>query len=270
MPAKNISVHLKFNTGMSRLGFDPLDSHKLAAHFKSSKKIKLAGLCSHLLIGEDWSTTGSRTKKQLQKFQDIEKIFNRFDLSNHILNSEAAIAQFAHADEQHNILGMRPGIAIYGIKPDVQFTSEIARKRWNELQLKPVMNIFSKISHLQKINAGESVSYNAKYVADSKKIIGLVPIGYADGYMRNFSNKSKMVCGKKFVPVLGTVCMDYTMVDLTELEMTEKQLLGQKITVLGRDGDLEVSASELAKIANTNPYEVLTQISSRVPREYHD
>ncbi len=118
------------------------------------------------------------------------------------------------------------------------------------------------------INKGEKVSYSGKWSAKKKSVIGVVPIGYEDGYFRAFSNKASMLFRGKRVPVIGTVCMDYTMVDLTKVCGSKLADVGEEIVILGQQGKDEITAEELGKYAKTISYEVLTSVGSRISRVY--
>jgi alanine racemase len=270
---KKIKTHLKFDTGMNRLGFSVEDAPRLADYFKSQKKIVLDGLCSHLLAGEDWGAEASRTKEQTQLLKKVAKYFSGIQLNIHLLNSVALLAMHGHKDKVE--FGSRAGIALYGIKQEIESKNKKVRERWNEIELKPVMQLLSKIVFVQELKKGETVSYGGRFRATHDMAVAVVPIGYADGYSRHFSNKGRMLCRGHEVNVLGTVCMDFTVIDISELvesntEKNRNKLLGEEVVIIGRQKTKTIGAEWLAEMLETNSYEVFTNVGQRVPRVYHD
>ncbi len=258
-------VHLKFDTGMHRLGFSISEAEKLSEHFRSKSKLKLKALLTHLHTGEDANILNGKSFDQLKVFKIIEAYFKDFNLIHHALNS-AGFLNLAKSPELlkspliNPNLGVRPGLAIYGISP---FADE-------KYGLKPVMSLRSKIIKIHFIRSGEGVSYNQTWKADRDSVIGVVPIGYADGYLRHLSNKANVLVGEKLVPQVGNVCMDYIMVDITEIIKTRKieDILNMEVTLFGSSKNgTELPASQLAKNAGTIVWEILTSVSVRVPRE---
>ncbi len=243
-------IHLKFNTGMNRLGFDLSDAQAVHDFIVSKKCFLLQGVCTHLRNGEDAGKSKSVSEAQLKRFLSLEKIFSEEGIKFHALNSAALFS----ASSKYKKLGVRPGISLY--------SAETNKK------LRPVMSIKSEIVLSRFIEKGEKVSYSGKWTAKKKSVIGVVPIGYEDGYFRAFSNKTEMLFRGRRVPVIGTVCMDYTMVDLTKVCSGKLASVGEEIVVLGAQGAEEITAAELGKCASTISYEVLTSVGNRIPRVY--
>lgn len=263
-----VKIHLKFNTGMSRLGFSPHEVERLVSYLKNASVFQVDGLCSHLLAGEDLGTEGSRTDNQLKVLADIVKKFSGLKVPVHMLNSCALIAQASLFPAAQVMLGVRPGLSLYGVKPEILTPDAQAQDRWSEISFKPVMQVESAVAHVQHIRKGETVSYGGRFCAEKDSTIGVVAFGYADGYSRHFSNIGAMLCGGREVQVSGTVCMDFTMVDLTEIMAPDSGWIGEKVVILGQQKSKEISAERMARTINTNPYEILTSISRRVPRIY--
>ena len=270
--AANISdfnIHLKFNTGMSRLGFPPSEAKKLADYFSKNPKLNLEGVCTHLLNGEDALREDGRTREQLEIFSKIFEFFESDEIFPHVLNSSACLARFLQPENSSlKFCGARPGISLYGVKAPVASLSSELESCYEKIELRPVMRVIGKVVHVQKLANGETVSYGGRFQAKRESTIGVVPVGYADGYMRRLSSKSNMICRGQRVPVVGTVCMDFTMVDLTDVDAS----VGDEVIVLGSqklDGrSASITAQELADLAGTNAYEILTNFSARVPRVY--
>lgn len=265
-------VHLKFNTGMHRFGFSnkEADLIKLKDFFEQSQKLRLQGLCTHLMNGEDIKPAESSdysqgmTYRQLEIFSNIIQKFNNKSLVVHSLNSIALLKSLSCKEFKFWHQGVRPGLAIYG-----------GMSYFNEtFSLKLIMSLTSQIVHFQNVPRGQKVSYGGTWTAARDSVIGIVPIGYADGYSRSLSNSGYMLFRGRKVPVVGIVCMDYTLVDLTEIlhstSTTNKAQEGEEVVVIGNQGSQSIHIEEVAHNAGTIPYEMMTCIGSRVPRHYID
>jgi alanine racemase len=248
-------IHVKFNTGMNRLGFDLADAERVKNFIAQKKCFLLQGICTHLRNGDDAGKSKGVSETQLKKILQLRKIFNEAGIKFHALNSSAVFSlSSAKRLAQYADLGVRPGIGLYDSSTNKN--------------LKPVMQIKSQIVLSRFIEKGEKVSYSGRWTAKKKSVIGVVPIGYEDGYFRAYSNKAEMLFRGKRVPVIGTVCMDYTMVDLTKVCGGKLADVGEEIAILGQQGKDEITASELGGYANTISYEVLTSVGNRIPRVY--
>ena len=264
----SIPVHLKFDTGMSRLGFAPSEARRVRDFLDGQTKVRVAGVCSHLLAGEDIGSTSSRTREQIRRFAPVAKTFEGPGVRIHLWNSSGLLGAYALELMQKENWGARPGIALYGAKPKMSFSNRSARKRYEDLELKPVMSVHSEIVQIHNLRKGETVSYGGTYRARRASVIGVVPMGYADGYMRHLSSKGEMLCGGSKARVAGIVCMDYTMLDLTGVMPPKKGWLGEPVVVLGEQAAKRVHVEDLARRAKTNTYEVFTNMSGRVPRVF--
>jgi alanine racemase len=265
-----MEVHLKFNTGMNRVGFSISESQRVTNYLKRRKKLRAVGVCTHLLSGEDFGERESRSAEQSKQFAHLVETFSNSNqpIKAHIFNSGALVARHCMGLKDKSDWGARPGIALYGVKPVIESKDLNVQNKWQKIALKPVMQVRSQVVQVQAVKKGETVSYDGTFVAPRDSQIGVVPIGYADGYLRAFSNKGYMLCRGQPVPVVGTVCMDFTMIDLTDVARSKKRLVGEEVVILGQQGREWISAEDLAIIAKTNSYEILTGFSSRVPRVY--
>lgn len=264
-----IKVHVKFNTGMNRLGFNSDQHEQLKKYFKNSKKLKLSALLSHYHSGEDAYSSQGHSFKQTQELAHLVDYFSDMDVQFHLLNS-AGIANLARV-RQDNILnhylenknwGFRPGLSLYGYDP---------LKAQSCLELKPVMTLKSVVNNIRVVKAGESVSYGAQWIAKQDSLIAVVPIGYADGVHRLLSNRGKALFAGKEVPIIGRVCMDFLMLDLTSA-ITPDQMNKydeEEVILFGYDqtGQL-LSAEAAAQASETISWEVLTSVGERVPRKF--
>lgn len=248
---QDVHVHLKFNTGMQRLGFDAFELPLLKAELKNKSWIKVDGVCTHLTHGEDADLANGPSALQLKQFHEMT---NGIPGVRHAHKS-ASLAVLKEKDKHQ--VGARPGIGIYGLPHDGRSVGE---------GLRPVLTWNTEIVNTHTVEQGASVSYSGRWTAKRKSTIGVIPMGYGDGYMRILSNKGVMLCRGQRVPVVGSVCMDYILLDLTDIEGDGKVQPGEPVVVLGRQGQAEISAGELGELAGTIAYEIVTSISKRVAR----
>ena len=243
-------VHVMVDTGMSRCG-TPLDGlDDLLDHIASRPALRLASISTHFASSE--SAGDSMNAEQLERFRAATDSHARRDprLLRHTANSGAI---FFSSDSHLDMV--RPGIALYGIDPTG--TPNIERP------LKPVMRWTAPLIAIRELQAGSTVGYGHTWTADKPTRVGLVPVGYADGYPRIYSNRASMSVLGKLAPVLGRVSMDLTVIDLTSVPQT---VVGDEITIMDSDPMSAVSVYQLADWAETIPYEVFCRIGSRVKR----
>lgn len=250
-----LSVHLKFNTGMNRLGFDVKDATRLETYFSEHKQLGLSGICTHLAMGEDAAAGDGMTHTQLQAFKRAEQAFQNRNILMHVYNSAGFLSRFGHLNIES---GFRPGISLYG-EPGVETDG---------VKLKPVMTLQSEILMFHHLKPGESVSYGARWTAQRPSVVAVVAIGYADGLNRRFSNTGFMLYRGNRVPIIGTVCMDYTLIDLTDAVRGSPPQIGEEVVVFGEQRGQYLRASECASMIGTIAYEIFTSVSRRVPRVY--
>lgn len=243
----HVSIHLKIDTGMKRLGFCDIEIDKLIGELKKTDKIKIKSIFSHL-AGTDESVHDDFTKHQLGKFKNIsKKIINEFNypILRHILNS-SGIERFPEAQFEM----VRLGIGLYGFSPN------------NSDKLMNVSTLKSKISQIKIVTQGETIGYSRKGKSEKNTLIAIIPIGYADGFSRTLSNgKGKVLINGKLAPIIGNVCMDMCMADLQNIEAKEND----DVIIFGDN----YPANEQSNILNTIPYEIITGISERVKRIYY-
>ncbi len=246
---KPVKVHIKLDTGMHRLGFLPEEIDSLISRLSGNRAIFVQSVFSHLAASED-PKEDDFTRSQISQFENMAAKFKqhlRHNIRMHILNS-AGISRFHEA--QFDMV--RLGISLYGV-PTVE----------NEKgKLENVSTLKSTISQIKTIRQGETIGYNRSAKADKEMTIAIIPIGYADGLNRKLSNgNGKVYINGIAAPVVGNVCMDMCMIDITGIEAQE----GTDVIIFGREHPI----SELANAIGTIPYEVLTSISRRVKRVYY-
>jgi alanine racemase len=243
----NYPIHIKLETGMKRLGFDREMLPALIQKLATQPEIKIESIYSHLADADNPSSSfvHQQFDTYLSLAGEIEKHLS-YPVVHHLLNSEGC-ANFP----QFQLDMVRLGIGIYG------YSANPGMKK----QLEPVVAWNSSISQLKKVKPGESVGYSRKAIAEKQMTIAVIPVGYADGLRRSISNGNGGVfIDNKFCPIVGNVCMDMIMVDVTGLAVSQ----GQKVEIIGSHQTIE----DLAKAYDTIPYEVLTGISKRVHRTY--
>lgn len=249
---KNATIHLKIDTGMGRIGFRK-DTYQEILRIAELPNLYIEGIYTHFATSDQLDL--SFTREQLNAFLSIcEQLKTQgIDIPiRHVANS-AAILQFpeAHLDL------VRPGIILYGLPPSNQVGG-------NE-GFEPVMTWKARIAHIKEIQAGETVSYGRTFRAAYPTRVATVPVGYADGLHRALSNRGEMLVKGRRSAIIGRICMDQTMLDITKIPGVD---VGSLVTLLGSEGYERIDATEMAKWLETISYEVVCDISKRVPRVY--
>ncbi len=253
---KCVSVHIKVDTGMGRVGVPPEGAVELANLIEQQPSLKLEGIMTHLpssdsIAGDDISWTKKQIARFAQVVADVNNAIGRKIIA-HCANSAAVLA---HPDAWFDMV--RPGVMIYGYKPDPACPSTIA--------LKPAMSMFSKVIFTKKIPGGQSVSYGRTWKADFPTTVATIGVGYADGYNRLFSNKGRVLIKGRSYPVIGRVCMNMIMADVgADPDIS----IGDDVVLMGRDGDQEITCEEWAAKLGSIPYEVTCRIDARIPRQF--
>lgn len=266
---KPVQIHLKFNTGMNRLGFSPENAQEVFEKCWQNPKVRVQGILTHLYNGEDAQNPQGDSAGQLAGLVKVMDIFKPLNPVAHSLNTAGILncLQSREGKSPSSLLvkhawGLRPGLMIYGYNP-------LPEK--NTLPLKPVMTLKSVASTFRELEAGEVVSYGGTWKAPKKSVVAVVPIGYADGYHRILSNRADVLFLGQRVPVVGTICMDFLMVDVSKVVQGKnlKDFSEQEIILFGHSSEgVDLSAEELAQKAQTITWEILTSVGERVPRVY--
>ena len=257
LDGERIKAHIKLDTGMNRHGIDaknPMNAVEQVKKILDMECFDVEGIFTHLAVA-DTPSQENFTKLQIDRFVKVneELIKNGIDMPlKHCANS-AGVLSFP----QSYFNMVRAGIILYGCEPDFHTN--------NDLGIKPVMNLRTRISQIKEIEAGETIGYGRAYKASEKRKIATVSIGYADGLHRACSQKISMLINGKRAPQVGNICMDICMIDVTDIDDVK---LGDVVTVFGSDKKSFISADEPAKAADTICYEIITGISPRVPKFY--
>lgn len=253
---KKALVHVKVDTGMSRIGIMP-DEEGLAfmEWISSLKNIEVEGIFTHFARADEKDQKAALA--QLAQFTafvaEAERRTGRRIPLKHCSNSAAILTL-----PQANLSLVRAGITLYGLSPSGEVKRDI-------LALRPVLSLKSRLVYVKEIEAGTPVSYGGTYVSKERMRIGTVPVGYGDGYPRSLSNKgSVLICGQR-APILGRICMDQFMVDLSDIPEAQE---GEEITLIGADGTDEITMEEIGELSGRFNYELACDLGKRIPRVY--
>jgi alanine racemase len=248
---RTVRVHVKVDTGMTRLGVDAPDVRAFTESARSVTGTRVEGLFSHFASADAVETEAAQA--QLACFADAAAAVADLGLEHvHLANSAAVFAQ----PPAHFTL-VRPGLMLYGHAPAPHLAPRA--------KLRPAMRLRSAVAQVRRVPAGRAVGYGGTYVTSRPSVIATVPIGYADGYHRLASNRGWMLVRGARAPIAGRVCMDQTMLDVTDVPGVNA---GDEVVVVGSQGGETISADEVARWCETIAYEVLTSIGKRVPRVY--
>ena len=252
---KTVHIHIALDTGMTRIGYaDIPESVEEIKKIAELPNLEIEGMFTHFSRADEYDRSPAMVQlERYQKFSDLVEAAG-VEIPLHHCSNSAGIIRVPEA----NLSIVRAGITIYGIYP----SSEVER---DIVKLTPVMELKSHVTYVKEVPEGAAISYGGTYVADKKRRVATIPVGYADGYPRQLSNKGWVLIHGKKAPILGRVCMDQFMVDVTEIGDVKK---GDEVTLLGRDGDEFISIEEIGDLCGRFSYEFACDISPRVPRIY--
>lgn len=253
---KIAKIHIAVDTGMGRIGFLPTREQAKEVHrITELEGVKIEGIFTHFATADEKDK--SYANLQIKRFNEFNIYLEELGITiyfKHISNS-AAIMDFQNLPYG----GVRAGIMLYGYYP-----SNYVNK--NSVNLIPVMSLKSRIVHIKKIQEGDYVSYGRLYRASRESLIGTLPIGYADGVSRLLTGKAKVIVNGEIVPIVGRICMDQCMIDITDVPDVR---VGDEVILMGKDDrGNEITADDIAAAIGTISYEVICDISKRVPRIY--
>jgi alanine racemase len=281
----SFDVHIEIDTGMNRLGFKQNDLKELFDFLKLETRIKPVGVFSHFLKAEDWPDINGKSYAQLKLFNEITNLFKKLireepilvgskNLIFHLSSSKALNDESRRSELNSELLdyGIRPGLGLYGISQ-------------SNKSIKRVVSLKAPIVDLKWINEGETVSYDGIWTAERKTLLGVLPIGYGDGYPRSLMGKSYVLVSGQKAPIIGKICMDFMMIDLTDLvvksnvsDLSEdileewkaefNQKLNQEYVLIfgGEVHEQGQSIEELSDLAGIISYEFIVGLSSRIKR----
>lgn len=253
---KKAKVHIKVDTGMGRIGITPDEEGLEFVRFlMEHPELEVEGIFTHFAKSDETDKTSAN--HQLELFQNfIKKIQTELGITipvKHCSNS-AAILEMPQA----NMDMVRAGITTYGLYPSEEVSKDI-------VPLRAAMSLYSHIVYCKTIHAGQSVSYGGLFTATKDTRVATIPVGYGDGYPRSLSGKGYVLIHGKKAPILGRVCMDQFMVDISEIP---EAMEGDKVTLLGMDGTERITAEELGELSGRFNYEFVCDLGKRIPRVY--
>jgi len=249
-------VHVKIDTGMGRLGVRFDEVSDFAGALRKFRNIRVDGFMTHFAAADE-PACEPLTKDQTERFENAVSAFREHGFAatyRHLANSAAV---FGQPLAWGNLV--RPGGVLYGLWRDILAPEDRA------VNLRPVMSLHSRITLLKWVPAGETVGYGCTFEASRKTLVATIPIGYDDGYIRALSNRGHAIIRGVYATVIGRISMDLTLIDVTNVPGVQTE---DEVIFMGTDGDLSVSAEEIAKTAGTLSYEVTCGIGDRVPRVY--
>ena len=252
---KEVCIHLTVDTGMSRIGFQVTDeAADLCAQIAQLPGIRTEGLFSHFATADEPDLTATKAQAALFEKFDTMLCDRGLQIPTRHLDNSAGIMNFGcHCDM------VRAGIVLYGLYPSDEVDKTL-------LPLKPAMQWETAVSHVKLLEKGRAISYGGTYVTEKPTLVATIPAGYADGYRRSLSGNFYVLIKGKRAPILGRVCMDQFMVDVTDIPDVQS---GDRVVLMGNDGGQTISAADIAATAQSFNYEQVCDISRRVSRVYY-
>jgi alanine racemase len=247
-----IIVHVEIDTGMTRTGLAYETAKRSLRAMAASRYVKIDGIFSHFPVADG---NGTFTRKQVTDFKRLIRDLPKTRIKPTYLHMANSSGIFKHPNAHMQLV--RPGISLYGLasSPDIHYSTD----------LKPIMALKSRVVNTRTVKVNTAISYGHTFITKRKSRIAVVSVGYGDGYPRILSNRAEAVVNGRRVPIVGTICMDLIMIDITDVPGVK---INDIVTLIGRDGKTEVTADECAQKANTIVYEITSGIGPRVARVY--
>ena len=251
---KNALIHIALDTGMNRIGLKPTkEDASLVKKISELENIEIEGLFTHLFSADE--SDKEYAIKQIKEFESFITSLAEYGINpkiKHVSNSAGIIENLGTDFDM-----VRVGIVLYGIRP----SNEVDM---SSLNIRPVMSLYSVVTHIKFIEEGETVSYGRTFTASKRTKVATIPIGYGDGYPRSLSNKGYVLIEGKKAKILGRVCMDQMMVDVTEIGAAT---IGSKVTLVGKDKEETIRVEDLSALCTRFPYEFVCNITKIIPRQ---
>lgn len=252
---KVVPIHIKVDTGMNRIGIVADEkAYETVVKIKALKNLFIEGVFTHFAKADE--TDKSYTNRQIKLFNEFLYKLEEHQIMPKYIHASNSAGMLEFKDAHYNLV--RTGIALYGLYPSEEVSVERVR-------LRPALSIKSRVIFVKEVQEDELVSYGGTYRTTRKTKIATIPVGYADGYSRALSSKGRVIIHGKYAPVIGRVCMDQFMIDVTDIEDVKEN---DEVVLIGKSNGLEITVEEIARHMNTINYEVICLIGKRVPRVY--
>jgi alanine racemase len=250
---RSVRVHLKVDTGMGRLGMQPFEAVPFLHTMRRLRNLELVGMCTHFSL--PYERNPAFTTRQIEYFNLAVEVAERLGYTGLTLHSSSSLAVFGRDDAYFNMV--RTGVALWGLLP--------GDEHGNAGKIKPALQLKSRVLFLKDVPEGTPIGYSRTYYTPAPARIATLPVGYNDGYRTSLSNRAEVLLRGVRCPVVGRVSMDYTTVDVS---MVADAAVGDEVTLIGRDGKEEINLAEVARWADSIPYEILCGLGRRVARVY--
>lgn len=255
------AVHLKVDTGMGRLGVALAELPAVLKAFSAAPHLILEGLSTHLASSEIMDAPS--VAAQERRFEEAQRMVRAAAFSPDLIHMANTSALISRRETWNNMV--RPGVALYGYYLPFQRAGREVSGGTLRLAVKPVLTWKTRILSMRDFAANQALGYGGTYVTKAPAHVAVLPVGYADGYNRQLSNRGRVIVRDHYAPIIGSISMDLTLVDVTGIPGIA---VGDEVILLGTSDGLSVDALEHARLANSSPYEILCNISKRVPRRY--
>ena len=249
---KIINIHIEIDTGMGRTGINPREAIQYVNKIRKLNSIELEGIFTHFASAD---TDPEYTNMQIETFKKIVTELEKAGIKFKYIHSSASGGILKYLNQTNGNL-IRPGIIMYGYMPNKEIE--------NTIGVKPTAKLKSKVVFVKEVEKGTKISYGGKFEAQRKSKVATVPIGYADGIRRSLSNKGRVYINGKYASIIGTVCMDNFMIDVTEVPNVK---VGDEVIIWDNE---HITLEEIAEKCDTINYEILCTIGKRVQRKYHN
>jgi len=255
------AVHLKVDTGMGRLGVSLDELPAVLKALSAAPHLAFEGLSTHLASSEIMDAPS--VAEQERRFEETQRIVRAAGFHPSLVHMSNTSALISRRETWNNMV--RPGVALYGYYLPFQRAGREVSGGTLRLPVKPVLTWKTRILSMRNFAANQALGYGGTYVTKAPAHVAVLPVGYADGYNRQLSNRGRVIVRDHYAPIIGSISMDLTLVDVTGIPGIA---VGDEVILLGTSDGLSVDALEHARMANSSPYEILCNISKRVPRRY--
>lgn len=255
------AVNLKVDTGMGRLGVSPEELPEVLKAFAKAPHVLLEGISTHLASSEFMDAPS--VSEQIRRFEEAQRIVRAAGFEPTLVHMANTSALISRRETWNNMV--RPGVALYGYYLPFQRAGREVSGGTLRLAVKPVLTWKTRILSMRNFAGNQPLGYGGTYATKAPAHVAVLPVGYADGYNRQLSNRGRVIVRDHYAPIVGSISMDLTLVDVTGIPGVA---VGDEVILLGSSDGLSVDALEHARLANSSPYEILCNISKRVPRRY--